>query len=222
MSSPKHVEVRSDGFLVGSKYYFFDRVTSIRFYHSTQRVSINVTVDCGDNHHAELDIWYEAEKDPIKIRAYASFHILTIHRSEARAVALVDIYIAIRERTADTRMKFYRNSITEKGYFSYNNKKFFPDGTITDGEHTINILKVPREKITRGPFYLSVETEKSRMARFMQSVFSSKDFGINTERDSDVFYELLASLYELKWIAVGNGSSRYVLVAEIKNPFLRE
>ena len=194
---------RSSAIALGEKCFTFDgqdyeyeRVVSLFFYYVVTEVRMNVVLHAGTEHQADLDIYVDAVRKPIKIRTGMYLTYLTIDRTQKRAQSVLELYQALAQLTFKTRLRRYVTALETHGFFEYDGKKVYGDGRVSDGKREIN-LRTSRP-LWRKPFMLYYETEKSLGEKLLH-LWTLQDFIIVTRFDADVFFFLLEQMFALRW-----------------------
>jgi hypothetical protein len=108
-----------------------------------------------------------------------------------------ELYVHFAARTFEKRATKYLDQIARNSEFIYDSKIFKVSGQVIDGTKMVDFSKA---KILREPFLLKLYATRpaSLFDKVKQHIFSP-DIRVSTLCDQDVFYALLAKLYNVHW-----------------------
>jgi hypothetical protein len=105
-----------------------------------------------------------------------------------KAMDIYSAFLYVRHLSCPFRYKSYAEFINNNRYFEYDGTKFHVDGTIERKGIKYNIRN---GQLLKSPFQLKFVMKPGKLF--------DKKIVINTHWDSDVFYELLKTLYGIAW-----------------------
>jgi hypothetical protein len=197
MVRPQEILLGADRFICDGVEYHYSCVRSIRYYAVETAHYANFIPTGRTTYNAKIDIYVEGQENPIKVRPVGPIaDALLIGHSKEKANRVADIYPQLAERTFKFRQERYLKMLEQYGCFLYDDKRFFPDGRVTDGKQIINFRVAT---VYRSPFRVFVRMPKSIGKKLMHKFIKDQDFVVRTEYDADVFFALLSRLYGLRW-----------------------
>lgn len=140
-----------------------------------------------------LNLSIKGSKDLITITGNTPFLL-----ESRKAMDIYSAFLYVRHMSFSFRYNNYVDLMRGKGYFEYDGTEFYVDGTVKKNEIEYNIKD---GRLLKYPFKLKFVIDPGKLARLSQDgvgMFSKKII-INTEWDSDVFYELIKKFYGITW-----------------------
>jgi len=105
----------------------------------------------------------------------------------------------IEEITFTKRVATYENSISERGFFNYNDVQFHRNGDIFKSGRFLYNIRSQDISISLQVFYLHITKNDKNLKEKFKSIISSDDLQINISRDRDCFLYMFNILYGLSW-----------------------
>lgn len=184
---PKGVIIKTDSIRYQDHDYTYDMVIHIGFF--WKKTYINA-IPSGSEIRLNLSI--EGLRDLVTISAN------TLALESRKVMDIYSAFLYARHMSFSFRCNNYVDLIKRKGYLEYDGTEFYKDGTIKKDRVKYNIKD---GRLLKYPFELKFVIDPGRLAWLSHDgvgVFGKK-IVINTEWDSDVFYELIKRLYGIAW-----------------------
>ena len=97
----------------------------------------------------------------------------------------------------EIRLKKCLGQISKNAEFIYDKKIFNVSGQVMDGTKTVNLTKA---RVLRKPYSLELyAAPPTSLVDKMKQHILPADIRVSTFYDQDVFYALLAKLYNIRW-----------------------
>ena len=105
----------------------------------------------------------------------------------------------ISEKTWDIRVEKYTQQIKEKGYFDYNEWRFYPNQQVIQDTKKNKVYNLDSTELLKSPEYITVKEKNAGLgSKLMQSLVGMPSI-IITRTDTDVFFTLLKHFFDLSW-----------------------
>ncbi|MFX6152744.1 hypothetical protein ABTF40_17655, partial [Acinetobacter baumannii] len=105
----------------------------------------------------------------------------------------------ISEKTWDIRVEKYTQQIKEKGYFDYNEWRFYPNQQVIQDTKKNKVYNLDSTELLKSPEYITVKEKNAGLgSKLMQSLVGKPSI-IITRTDTDVFFTLLKHFFDLSW-----------------------
>lgn len=210
----KKLEFFDNHFTDSGTRFDYSSVRSIEYCRVKTETTTNFVIK-DTTYTGSLTIHVDGLPKPVELYSPGQRGLLDAFRdTEKGADQVFNIYRHIAPRTYDARLRRYLTELKDRGYFTYDGKCFYPDGTVKNGEQRVDIHQY---LVWRQPFCMRIEVDAKKekkkgwaaVANFF--VGSSQSVPIVTTTDEDCFVALLKSMYGIFWIRMdGNtyGGSR--------------
>ena len=202
MAHPHEVLLGSDQFMHAGNEYLYSQVTSLAYYAVKTTYKLNFVTN-RVTYNTDIDIYIEGIGHPLEIRQDGSSwallllpHYFEEKQTREKATSVTQLYSRLAEKTFVYRMERYLQIIEEFGCFSYDGKRFFPDGSVLDSTGQVNLRT---GRVYKRPFEVFVRLPKSIGKKLIHRFVKDQDFVISTKHDADVFFALLEKLYGIRW-----------------------
>lgn len=110
-----------------------------------------------------------------------------------------DLFEEISRKTWDTRMKKYINQVNEKGFFEYDNWRFYTNQKVIQDLKSDKVYPVETTDLLKQPLSISVREKNMGIGMKLMKSFVGKPQQISTMTDSDVFFFILRHYFGLEW-----------------------
>jgi hypothetical protein len=196
----KTIELEQDCIVCDGKYYNFEDIVSISYYYLVTRHSFNL-VPTGSEHTLSAIVHFR-NADPILVqpRLYAaSLSFPSVKRRIKEQVAETqDKIFTLMRATFAQRARSYTNMMEGSGYFVYDNKRFYRNGTIEFGEAGTRVFHIGgNDKLYKRDF--EVFSERDSFFSKIADKLSRSQLRISTMTDPDVFFFLMERYFGLRW-----------------------
>lgn len=117
---------------------------------------------------------------------------------DARAGALEALHAFLARTTYDQRLRFYLAELSERGYFTYDDKRFHSDGSVAlENGRTVSITA---HALSIRPYSVTIETPSAKrgLQRF-KDFWDSPRLQIITFTNNDCLMALLKLVYGIQW-----------------------
>jgi len=181
----EHLRLEDREFHWHNRIYPYEDIASIRFH--AQRKHGFSFVPTGTTFGAELAL-------DMRGGTTIRFELEGHDEQNKRAAAIWKAKEIFSEKSFAARIAAFENAARERGYFKYENYKFYRDGEIIRDGLKICSIKEPGFTMRSSPFGLHICPPRSGL---------SKLFGprivIPTTADQDCLYHMLHHIYGCKW-----------------------
>jgi len=126
------------------------------------------------------------------------FHDQVFWKNRASDLAnLWDVYTHISHETFDQRMDGYLSQLKKKGYFDYDECRFYPPDKVVFRGRTFTKQET---NFLRSPGYIELRSKgRSFWDKMKRELSISKIPQFNTESDTDVIFAILTKYFGLSW-----------------------
>jgi hypothetical protein len=170
----------------------YSRIRSLDFARITQNSS-------GQAHHQTiLAVELADGSKPVDFVVIPKPSLFGGDNYEARAGALEAIHGYLARATYDQRLRHYLTELNERGYFTYSDKRFHPDGTVAlENGRTISITD---HALSIRPYSITIEipSAKKGLQRF-KDFWDSPRAQIIAFTNNDCLMALLKLVYGIQW-----------------------
>ena len=191
MAKEKYLVLDNDGFLVKEERFKYDQVTATEFYYVQTQKRQNFGA-AGIDHNVSIAIYVDSQPKPIRVNTGPKFFTLYgFSLGQDSTESVIAKFNEISKRTFARRADKYLGALAEHNYFDYDGKRILKDGDIQSDKWTASFRR--DAPWLKRPFSIYYEKKPGGFFR------SALKYEINTLRDSDVFFTLLAKLFGLSW-----------------------
>lgn len=196
-NSTNPIRLDDDGFWKEGLFFRYEEIQHIFFARIHEKQSINfIPVGEADRAHLVLTL-----RDGQKIGSQIdeTGFIIGLNKNKQDEIATItDAYYFLSRRTFSSRLDDYIEQINTKGYFEYDDCKFYP------AERRIvfqsRSFPVADTRFLRGPTYVLMERKGNAFLERMKRELSiTKSPQFVTAMDRDVLFFLLDQYFELRW-----------------------
>ncbi|MGC3999586.1 MAG: hypothetical protein QM767_19925 [Anaeromyxobacter sp.] len=170
----------------------YSRIRSLDFARITQNSS-------GQAHHQTILLVELTDgSKPVEFSVVPNRSIFGGDDYDARAGALDALHTFLARATYDQRLRYYLTELSERGYFTYGDKRFHPDGTVAlENGRTVSVtehaLSVQPHSIT-----IEIPAAKKGLQRF-KDFWDSPRVQILAFTNNDCMMALLKLVYGIQW-----------------------
>jgi hypothetical protein len=223
----KYLTLDNDCFFVHEQRYQMSDIESVNFCYVTTRHSTRSqfggeVAHTGTTHDIRIKLYLKGQVNPIKLKSTANaagaastlgsmlcayplfglvpqiaFNIAERVKKpdygKKQAETVIEKFQQLCTTTYRQRLMRYVDALEKNGFFMYDGKKIYRNGDVVGDGWKFNFL-TDRTEIHKAPFSVFHETKK-------KGTFFTKTIkhDIHAIADRDVFFSLLAHLYNLKW-----------------------
>jgi len=187
-----NLEYSEGSFLFNDIEYNYSKVKSISY--AEGRSDIHVIAHGTDSSYGAMLVIDMIDGEVVTIREKTTSGRIEIVEK------IRNFYIEISHSTHLKRINTYHDEVKEKGYFSYNNWRFYPEGnyihaTIINKKFELKKYKLQRN--SEGVLYVKLKNPSIMETIKRQLTWRVPAF--NTARDQDIIFILLKLYFKLSW-----------------------
>lgn len=193
-SSERHLHITNSGFASGSDFYDFADVRHLSF---TNVITKKVTNFMASGEDQTVTIEITVPGKILKFVAGPTTSTWSVGSfGQKPSQSLIEKYRVIAERSFDSRLQRYLQSLDSNGYLIYDSTRILRNGDVQHKAGTFN-LKASSSQLRRGPFTLYLQPVNGGWVKRVPT--------LSTMVDADVFYFLLDKVFEVRWAASSAG-----------------
>jgi hypothetical protein len=182
-----------DGFRYkGQQYRLDDVVETARFRH---RLETRVLLVGSDFTHSISVIFSMRTGETIQLTEQPTLFSGGRPRNVER---IEEIFETVSSKTFEGRLEKYLKQLEANQFFAYSGWRFYPSNRTIVNMETQQTFSTTSVKLLRSYGFIEVQQEADGIASTMGRAFRGK-VGINTLRDTDVFFKLLDKFFALRW-----------------------
>lgn len=110
-----------------------------------------------------------------------------------------DLFKEISRKTWDTRLKKYINQVNEKGFFEYDNWRFYTNQKVIQDLKSDKVYPIETTELVKQPHSILVQEKNMGIGMKLMKSFVGKPQQITTMTDPDIFFFILRHYFGLVW-----------------------
>jgi hypothetical protein len=191
-------EVTERGLSYKWSSYRFEEISHLVFTHSSTTINVNF-VKRGDLDRVQLSIILtNGEKIEISFNEANTWADVSFAKKKTIEInSLVDLYVSVAKTTFVNRLQYYLRQLDERGYFLYEDCRFYPGDRIVFRNKDFHLRST---KFLKG--YGRIEMypkEETILGKINRTWVITLPPLFKTEIDPDVISYLLEKYFGLKW-----------------------